>query len=178
MRALVATADIVVESLEPGWLAARGLAYADLRARHPGLIGVSITPFGLNGPRAGWRATDLTAAALGGMMTLCGDPDGPPLAPPREQAYHLASAHAAVGALAALHARRRTGRGQHVEVSLQEAVAATLEYGAIAFIHAGVVPRRSGSRHPYAPHRYVRTRDGLVDLFTGFTKVVSGVSRS
>jgi crotonobetainyl-CoA:carnitine CoA-transferase CaiB-like acyl-CoA transferase len=162
VRALVATADIVVESLEPGRLAARGLAYADLRARHPGLIGVSITPFGLNGPRAGWRSTDLTAAALGGMMTLCGDPDGPPLAPPREQAYHLASAHAAVGALAALHARRRTGRGQHVEVSLQEAVAATLEYGAIAFIHGGVVPRRSGSRHPYAPHRYVRTRDGLV----------------
>jgi len=162
LRALVATADIVVESLPPGRLAAMGLAYADLRVRHPELIGVSITPFGGSGPRAGWRGTDLTAVAMGGMMTLCGDPDGLPLAPPREQAYHLASAHAAVGALAALHARRTTGRGQHVEVSIQEAVAATLEYGAIAFIHAGVVPRRSGSRHPYAPHRYFRARDGLV----------------
>ena len=162
LRTLVATADIVVESLPPGRLASLGLAWADLRVLHPELIGVSITPFGQSGPRTEWRGTDLTAAAMGGMMTLCGDPDGPPLAPPREQAYHLASAHAAVGALAALHIRRRTGRGQHVEVSIQEAVAATLEYGAIAFIHAGVIPRRSGSRHPYVPHRYFRTRDGLV----------------
>jgi len=162
VRALVATADIVVESESPGRLAALGLADADLRGRHPELIAVSITPFGERGPRSGWRGTDLIAVAMGGMMTLCGDSDGPPLAPPREQAYHLASAHAAVGALAALHARRRTGRGQRVEVSIHEAVAATLEYGAIAFIHAGAVPRRSGSRHPYVPHKYFRARDGLV----------------
>jgi crotonobetainyl-CoA:carnitine CoA-transferase CaiB-like acyl-CoA transferase len=162
LRTLVATADIVVDSLPPGRLASLGLADADLRRLHPELIGVSITPFGQSGPRAGWHGTDLTAAAMGGMMTLCGDADGPPLAPPREQAYHLASAHAAVGALAALHARRRTGRGQRVEVSIQEAAAATLEYGAIAFIHAGLIPRRSGSRHPYVPHRYFPARDGLV----------------
>ena len=162
LRALVATADVVVDSLAPGRRASLGLVDEELRGRHPGLISVSITPYGSSGPRSGWQGTALTAAAMGGMMTLCGDPDGPPLAPPREQAYHLASAHAAVGALAALHARRRTGRGQRVEVSIQEAVAATLEYGAIAFIHAGVIPRRSGSRHPYVPHRYFQARDGLV----------------
>src|SRR5437762_2412186 len=70
LRALVATADIVVESLPPGRLATLGLAYADLRVLHPELIGVSITPFGQSGPRAAWRGTDLTAVALGGMMTL------------------------------------------------------------------------------------------------------------
>jgi crotonobetainyl-CoA:carnitine CoA-transferase CaiB-like acyl-CoA transferase len=161
-RRLVPTADIVVETFMPGRLAALDLAWPQLREIRPELVLVSITPFGQTGPRASWRGTDLTAVAMGGMMTLCGDPDGPPLAPPREQAYHLASVHAAVGALAALRARRRSGRGQHVDVAMQEAVAATLEYGAIAFIHAGVVPRRQGSRHPYVPHKLLHARDGLL----------------
>lgn len=162
LRALVATADVLVETLSSSELATLGLDPPATAALRPGLIHVSITPFGRTGPRAEWQGTNLTAAAMGGMMRLCGDADGPPLAPPCEQSYHAACAHAAVGALAARHARRRTGRGQHIDVSIQDAVAATLEYGAIAYVHAGVIPRRSGSWHPYVPHSFFRARDGLV----------------
>ncbi|MBI1845388.1 MAG: CoA transferase [Candidatus Rokubacteria bacterium] len=159
---LAASSDVLVESFAPGHLEARGLGWEALRAASPGLVLVSVTPFGRTGPRAAWGGTDLTAAALGGMMHLCGDADGPPLRPPGEQAYHLAGVNAAVGALLALHARRRTGHGQRVDVSVQEAVAATLEYGAVAWIHAGVVHRRRGSRYPYVPHQVFRARDGHV----------------
>ncbi len=159
---LVATADVLVETFPPGRLESLGLGYPALAAVRPGLVLVSITPFGQSGPRAHWRGTDLTAVALGGMMTLGGAPAGPPLQPPREQAHHLAGLNGAIGALVALRARRLTGRGQHVDVSVQEAVAATLEYGAISYIHQGVVHRRSGSRYPHVLHGLFRARDGFV----------------
>ncbi|MBI3457115.1 MAG: CoA transferase [Candidatus Rokubacteria bacterium] len=159
---LVETADVLVETFPPGRLAALGLGYEDLNRVRPELILVSITPFGQTGPRAGWCGTDLTAAALGGMMALCGEPDGPPLRPPCEQAFHLAGVNGAIGALLALRARRLTGRGQHVDVSVQEAVAAALEYGAVSYIHQGVIHRRRGSRYPHVLHGLFRARDGFV----------------
>jgi crotonobetainyl-CoA:carnitine CoA-transferase CaiB-like acyl-CoA transferase len=162
LRALVATADVLVETFPPGRLERLGLDPATLTAIRPELVIVSVTPFGRTGPRADWVGTDLTAVALGGMMGLCGDPDGPPLQPPREQGYHLAGLNAAIGALLALRARRLTGRGQAVDVSVQEAVAATLEYGAIGYIHSGVVHRRRGSRYPHVLHALFRARDGHV----------------
>lgn len=161
-RRLAETADVVVETFPPGHLEVLGLGDDELRRVRPELIMVSISPFGRTGPRAGWRGTNLTASALGGMTSLCGESDGPPLTPPREQAYHLAGVNAAIGALLALRARRRTGRGQHVDVSIQEAVAATLEYGAISYIHQGVVHRRRARWYPHVPHGLFRARDGFV----------------
>jgi crotonobetainyl-CoA:carnitine CoA-transferase CaiB-like acyl-CoA transferase len=162
LRRLAADADVLIDTAPPGRLDALGLGHATLAAAQPGLVQVSITPFGLTGPRAGWAGTDLTAVALGGMMALGGHPDGPPLAPPREQAYHLAGVAGAVGALLALQGRRRTGRGQHVDVSIQEVVAATLEYGAVAYVHQGVVHRRRGSRYPHVLHGLFRAADGFL----------------
>ena len=162
LRDLATAADVLIDTAPPGRLDALGLGYPALAAAQPGLVQVSITPFGLTGPRAGWTGTDLTAVALGGTMALGGHPDGPPLAPPREQAYHLAGVAGAAGALLALRARRRTGRGQHVDVSIQEAVAATLEYGAVAYVHQGVVHRRRGSRYPHVLHGLFRAADGFV----------------
>ncbi len=162
LLALVVTADVLVETFPQGHLERLGLDPATLGAARPELIVVSVTPFGRIGPRAGWVGTDLTAVALGGMMSLCGHPDGPPLQPPREQGYHLAGLNAAIGALLGLRARRLTGRGQPVDVSVQEAVAATLEYGAISYIHAGVVHRRRGSRYPHVLHGLFRAHDGYV----------------
>lgn len=159
---LVETADVLVETFPPGRLAALGLGYEDLRRVRPELILVSITPFGQTGPRAGWCGTDLTAVALGGMMALCGEPEGPPLRPPCEQAFHLAGINGAIGALLALRARRLTGRGQHVDVSVQEAAAAALEYGAISYIHQGVIHRRRGGRYPHVLHGLFPARDGFV----------------
>jgi crotonobetainyl-CoA:carnitine CoA-transferase CaiB-like acyl-CoA transferase len=155
-------ADVVVESTTDGTRTAWGIDRDELARRAPSLVHVVVTPFGLTGPRAAWKATDMVASAAGGMMALSGEPDGPPMVPPREQAYHLAGANAAVGALLALAARRRTGRGQVVEVSMQEAVASTLEYGALLYIHRGEVHHRDGSRYPHVPHRLFRCRDGFV----------------
>jgi hypothetical protein len=98
LLAFVATADVLVETSRPGHLERLGLGPATLAATRPELITVSVTPLGRTGPRADWVGTDLTAVALGGMMSLCGHPDGPPLQPPREQGYHLAGLNAAIGA--------------------------------------------------------------------------------
>jgi crotonobetainyl-CoA:carnitine CoA-transferase CaiB-like acyl-CoA transferase len=162
VRRLAATADVVLDSGPPRRLDALGAGWTALAAVNPALVLVSITPFGADGPRAAWRATSLVLSALGGMAWLSGPPDGPPLDAPREQAYQLAGAVGAIGALLGLRARRRTGRGQLVEVAVQEVVAATLEYGTLRYVHEGVVHRRTGNRYPHVPHGVFPSRDGHV----------------
>ena len=121
---LVSGSDILLESFPPGHLERLGLGYKTLEEANPGLIMVSITPFGQTGPYRDYRAPDIVAWAMGGYMYTCGDPDRPPLrighAP---QANLHGAAEAAVGALLALHCRMITGKGQYVDVSIQEAVA-------------------------------------------------------
>jgi len=120
-RRLVATADFLIESFDPGYLESLGLGYTELAAINPRLVMVSITPFGQQGPKAGWAASDLTALAASGVLLITGDSDRPPVQVPGTQAYLHAGAEAAVGALVAHTARERNGRGQHVDVSAQAA---------------------------------------------------------
>ncbi|HXJ62119.1 MAG TPA: CoA transferase [Actinomycetota bacterium] len=157
---LAERADVLVESSTGG--SPLRVDRDEVARRCPSLVQVVVTPFGLTGPRSGWKGSDMLGAAAGGMMAMSGRADGPPLVPPREQAFHLAGANAAIGALLGLAARRRTGRGQVVDVSVQEVVASTLEYGALLYIHRGDVHRRDGSRYPHVPHRLFRCRDGWV----------------
>ncbi|GAG13377.1 unnamed protein product, partial [marine sediment metagenome] len=119
---LVSGADFLIESECPGRMAELGLGYEHLSQVQPGLVYVSITPFGQQGPKAQWAATDLTLVAAGGFAYLSGDADGPPLRVRVPQAHAQAGADAAVGALIAHAERRRSGRGQHVDVSMQESV--------------------------------------------------------
>ena len=123
---------------------------------------VVVTPFGTWGPRADWLADDFVAAAAGGMAWLGGDPGGPPTPPPRAQAGQVAGVHAAIAAFLALLARRRTGHGQLAEISVQEAVAATLETGAISWIHAGTAPGRTSGVYGHVAHRVFAAKDGYV----------------
>lgn len=123
LRALVAGADVLVESFDPGRRAAWGLSPHELAAINPALIDVSITPFGSDGPKATWKATDLTLAAAGGQMSLTGDDDRPPLRVSVPQSYAHAAAEAAGAALVALYERQHhSGTGQHVDVSAQHSV--------------------------------------------------------
>ena len=122
LRALAATADILLESFQPGCLAGLGLGYDDLAKINPGLVYTSITPFGQTGPRAHYQATDMTLWAMGGMQYLCGDEDRPPVRVSLPQAELNAAAQGAAGSLVALWERTRSGRGQHVDVSTQAAV--------------------------------------------------------
>ncbi|MFB9764493.1 CoA transferase, partial [Nocardioides kongjuensis] len=158
---LVRDADVVVESGPVRRLRTPALREADPAAWQQ-VAHVVVTPFGLDGPRRDWLADDLVLSAAGGMAWLGGDPGRAPEPPPREQAVQLAGAHAAIGALLALVARDRTGRGQLVEISAQEAVAATLETGAIAWIHGEVVPGRTSGVYGHVAHRVFATADGHV----------------
>lgn len=161
LAGLLADADVVLES---GPVA--DLRTLDLRKTDPDawahVAHVLVTPFGLTGPRHDWIADEAVAAAAGGMTWLGGRPGEAPSPPPRDQATQLAGTHAATAALLAVLARRRNGRGQLAEVSVQEAVAGTLETGAIAWIHAGTVPGRTGGIYGHVAHRVFPTADGYV----------------
>jgi crotonobetainyl-CoA:carnitine CoA-transferase CaiB-like acyl-CoA transferase len=136
---LLAGADVLIDSAGPGRMAALGLGHAALAARHPDLIRVSVTPFGSEGPKSGWAASELTVWAAGGPLYPHADAEGPPLRISAPQAWLHGAADAAAGALIALFARQRTGRGQHVDISVQQSVTpATLSYIAGAAVgHAG-----------------------------------------
>lgn len=123
---------------------------------------VVVTPFGTWGPCKSWQADDLVATAAGGMAWLGGTPGEAPEPPPRAQAGQLAATHAAIAAMLALVAKQRTGAGQLVEISVQEVVAATLETGAIAWIHAGTVPGRTSGVYGHVAHRVFAAKDGHV----------------
>lgn len=125
-RRLVKTADVVVESYPPGYLDSLDLGYTALSEINPGIVVTSITPFGQTGPYRDWKGPDLVGWALGGQAFTTGDEDRPPCRISFPQAYLHASNHAASGTLAALYYRELSGEGQHVDVSMQEAVVWTL----------------------------------------------------
>ena len=142
LLSLAGTADFLIESAAPGEMARRGLGFEALAERNPALIVVSITPFGQTGPKAGFAATDLTLLAAGGPLALTGDEDRPPVRLAVPQAWLHAGAEAAVGALVALHERHASGRGQHVDVSVQQAVTIATQ----AYILADAVGARTNHR--------------------------------
>jgi len=128
-KILVRKADFVIESFPPGYLDKLGLGYTHLEQLNPGIIMVSISPFGQTGPYRDRPAADITAWAMGGQMAPCGEPDRPPYRISHHaQSYLLAGVDAAQGALTALFYRGRTGEGQQVDVSIQESVVQTTEH--------------------------------------------------
>jgi benzylsuccinate CoA-transferase BbsE subunit len=123
---LVRTADVVVESFPPGYMDGLGLGYSTLSQLNSGIVVTSITPFGETGPYRDYKAPDIVGMALGGQAFVTGDDDRPPCRISSPQAYLHAGNHAASGTLAALYYRELSGEGQHVDVSMQEAVLWTL----------------------------------------------------
>lgn len=128
LRRLIAVSDIIIETNMPGEAASLGLDYASVSAANPSAILVSITNFGQTGPYARWHATDIVGQAMGGLMYLNGDDEHGPVRVTAPQAYAQANFQAAVGAMIALYARGvNNGAGQHVDVSMQEAVANAMD---------------------------------------------------
>lgn len=156
------TTDLIIETAPPGHLDTLGLGYATLSARNPRLTLVSITPFGQTGPYRNYRGSDLICQALGGMVYVNGFPEEAPLQGLGLQAYHSASTFAAIGALLALLARERSGRGQWIDVSIQECVAACVEHASSFFHQDGTVAERHGSLHWTRYFRLGHCTDGYV----------------
>lgn len=159
---LLAAADVVVAAREPDLLAAAGIDRDELRRARPDLILVDVSPFGGDGPRAGWRGSDLVCAARAGMTYVNGHPDDPPISPFGLQAYNSAGVFAAIGALLALLARHRDGRGGLVDVSIAAATAGAVEHVAGFHRQTGAVERRRGTLHWSRYFRIGRCRDGFV----------------
>jgi benzylsuccinate CoA-transferase BbsE subunit len=126
IRRLARSADAVIESFTPGYMDSRGLGYSALSEINPGIVMTSITPFGQTGPYKDWKGPDLVGWALGGQAFATGDEDRPPCRISFPQSYLHAGNHAASATLAALYHREFTGEGQHIDVSMQEAVVWTL----------------------------------------------------
>jgi crotonobetainyl-CoA:carnitine CoA-transferase CaiB-like acyl-CoA transferase len=144
LRELTRSADFVLESFAPGYLTGYGLGYEDLRRENTGLILVSITPYGQEGPRRDVPASDIEIMAASGAMSLAGDEAGEPMRVTQPQSAMWAGAEAAMGALTALVHRTATGRGQWVDVSAQSAVIAALAHAPIFWDLNGVNPERAG----------------------------------
>ena len=123
-RKLVETADFVLESFPPGYMDDLGLGYSELEKIKPDIIVTSITPFGQSGPYARYQSTDLVGCAMGGLVRILGELGRPPVRMSYDpQAYFQVGVHAALGSMVAHYHRVLTGEGQHVDVSMQEAVA-------------------------------------------------------
>jgi crotonobetainyl-CoA:carnitine CoA-transferase CaiB-like acyl-CoA transferase len=163
-ESLVASADVWLDSTPPGEPVVGGLDAEAVRRANPRLILARVTPFGLTGPHAGFRSSDLVAQAAGGMVFTNGYPGEAPLQGFGLQAYHAASAYAVIGILLALVERRRSDRGQIVDVSLQEAVAGALEETSAAWNAERRVEARRGPVHWTRVFRTCRCRDGYVML--------------
>ena len=161
-------ADIVVENFRPGTAGRLGLGYDALAARNPGLIYASISGFGQTGPYAHEPGYDAIAQALGGLMSVTGEAGGNPVRVGNSVADLSAAWWAAIGILAALHARHTTGRGEWIDISLLDGQIASLTYLAGGYFASGDVPRRYGSAHPsIVPYQALRTGDGLLMVAVG-----------
>jgi benzylsuccinate CoA-transferase BbsE subunit len=120
LRKLIARSDLVLESYPPGYLQQLGIDQEALRKEHPKLVWVSVTGFGQDGPYRNYKWSDIVGQALGGLLYLWGEADKPPVRPRAAQGYYHASMGAALSGMVALYHARRTGRGQFVDVSMQE----------------------------------------------------------
>jgi len=163
-KRLAKTADAVAESYPPGYLESLGLSYSKLSETNPRLIMASITNFGQDGLYRDYKSGDMVASALGGQMYVCGEPQMPPLKPFGNQVYYTASILAAIGIALALWDRHTTGKGQHIDISLQECAAATLDHILVRYFYEGVVAKRQGDIHWNSAFRIFPCRDGYILL--------------
>lgn len=158
---LMARADIVVENNRPGVMERLGLGYEALSARNPGLVMVRISGFGQDGPYAAQPGYGAICEAVGGVRHMTGDPDRPPARVALATTDYLSSVYAAFGAMAAIHARQHTGKGQVVDVALYEAAFTQMEPIVPAHDKLGIVPMREGANLPsMAPNSSYPARDG------------------
>ncbi|HEX4732249.1 MAG TPA: CoA transferase [Solirubrobacterales bacterium] len=160
-------ADVLVENFRPGLMAEKGLDYETLRAENPRLVYCSITGFG-SGGGSELPGYDLLIQALGGLMSVTGDPAGQPMKVGVALVDVLAGLYATIGILVALRHREASGEGQLVEVDLLSALLASLVNQGSAYTIAGAVPERLGNRHPsISPYEVYATGEGELVLAIG-----------
>jgi CoA:oxalate CoA-transferase len=167
-EALLARADVLVENFRPGTLERLGYGWEALAARFPRLVCAALSGFGRSGPYAGRPAYDVIAQAMGGIMSLTGQPGGPPTRVGTSIGDIAAGLFAAIGIGAALRHRDLSGRGTLVDVAMLDAQVALLENAIARYAATGEVPGPLGSRHPsIAPFGAFAARDGHLVIAAG-----------
>jgi len=162
---LVERVDVVMENFTPGTMEALGLSYDVLRQRNPRLIYAATSGFGQTGPDRLRPALDIIAQGMGGIMSITGEPGGPPVRPGSSLGDITAGLFTAIGVLAALHEREGSGRGQMIDVAMLDCQIAILENAFARYFATGEVPGPIGTRHPVAtPFQAFPTGDGFVVL--------------
>jgi crotonobetainyl-CoA:carnitine CoA-transferase CaiB-like acyl-CoA transferase len=177
-RRLADGADVLVQNFRPGTADAMGLAYEELRTRNPGLVYCSISGFGSSGPGAELPGFDQTAQAMSGLMAVTGTPATGPLRVGIAVADSATGVFAAVGVLAALLERERTGAGQRVDASLIESMLTMMSYQAQRYLSLGEVPGQDGNDHPIMfPQGTFLAREGALTLACGNDSMWLSLSR-
>jgi len=161
---LVPNTDVIVETFAPGELKRMGLNFEALSSLNPKLIWASVTGFGQNGPRRNFKVSDLVASAYGGQMYVCGSPSAPPLKSFGDQSYYAASLFAATAILLALRNRAKTGTGEHLDISLQASVTATLEHVMVRYFAEGIIFQRQESLHWNEGFVVLPCKDGFIHV--------------
>lgn len=168
IRRLAAGADILVENFKRGDLKRFGLDYDSLSRANPGLIYASITGFGQNGPRADEPGYDVVLEALTGIMSVTGEPDGPPNKVGVAWIDILTGMTAVIGILAALNERRNSGEGQYIDLGLFDVGFMAMVNQAQRYLMTGVAPQRMGNAHPQiVPYQTFEASDGWFMLAVG-----------
>lgn len=155
--------DVVIENFKVGGLAKYGLSYEDLTAGFPRLIYCSISGYGQTGPYAKRPGYDLIAQAMGGLLSMTGEADGPPVKVPVAINDIMTGMYAAVAILAALRHRDATGEGQHIDLGLLDVQVSWLANQGLNYLTGGNVPTRLGTAHPNTvPYQAFETKDGFI----------------
>ncbi|MEO7936768.1 MAG: CaiB/BaiF CoA-transferase family protein [Dokdonella sp.] len=168
VRDLVADADVLIENFKVGGLAKYGLDYASLNALNPSLVYCSVTGFGQDGPYAKRAGYDAMIQAMGGLMSITGEADGPPQKVGVAIGDLCAGLYGVIAIQAALAQRERTGRGQQVDIALLDTMVAMLANQNLNYLVSGKVPTRLGNAHPnIVPYQVFAVRDGHIMLAVG-----------
>jgi len=173
LRRLLADADVLVENFRPGTLDKLGLGEAALQRLNPRLIVASINGYGSTGPYVDRPAFDFIAQAMSGFMGVNGDPGGPPMRAAAPVSDLVAGIYAALGILAAVLGRGKSGRGQTVEVAMVNGLISLLAYLASEYFATGRVPERTGNDHPLVyPYGLFTCSDGQIAVANSHDQIL------
>jgi len=165
---LVRDADILIENFKVGGLKKYGLDYENLTKVNPKLIYCSITGFGQTGPYAHRAGYDYIIQGMSGFMSITGEPDGAPQRAGVAITDIFTGVYATSAILAALHMRARTGKGQHIDMSLLDSAVCVMANQALNYLTTGNPPQRTGNYHPnLTPYQVFECRDGHIIIATG-----------
>lgn len=167
-KELLAQTDILVENFRPGTMKNLGLDYETLKADHPSLIYAACSGFGQTGPYAQQGAYDMIIQGMGGIISITGEPEGPPVRVGTSISDITAALFTTIGILSALHHRNQTGKGQFVDVAMLDSLVAVLENAVVRYFATGEAPKPLGARHPaITPFEAFASADGHVIIALG-----------